>query len=316
MFLMQEWYHELMPERLKYSLIMFLAGCSYGFMVPLVKTAQYAGFSTGQIMVSQYIVAITVLILGCLIFSRVKVGLKDAVKLMGMGMVAASVSFFYYQSLQLLTPAMSLTLLFQFVWMGMVVQAVRTKTRPKPATVATVMFVVVGAVFATGILDEGVTIESLNVLGILFGFLSAVSYTVFLVLSSRLATALPAVNRSMFATLGSVIISFAVAPQYFVRPMVVLEPLVSLGIGTVGICLPVFLIAVSAPKLPTGLTTIMASSELPSGVICAAVFLAEPVTLTIGLGVVIVLLGIVASEMETLRSLRKKTSNGDPPQLE
>jgi len=284
---------------------MFLAGCSYGLVVPLIKTAQYEGFSTGQIMVTQYLVAIVVLVSGCLIFSRVKVGLKDALKLMGMGMVAASVSFFYYQSLQLLTPALSLTLLFQFVWMGMVVQAVRTKTAPKLAAVLTVLFVVVGAVFATGILDEGVTLASLNALGILFGFLSAVSYTAFIVLSSRVATSLPAINRSMFTTLGSLVISFVIAPQYFAQPMMIIDPLVSVGIGAVGICLPVFLIALSAPKLPTGLATVMASSELPIGVISAAVFLGDPVSITIWLGVAIVLLGIVASEMETLRLLRK-----------
>ena len=301
----RDWYHGLMPERLKYSLIMFLAGCSYGLVVPLIKTAQYEGFSTGQIMVTQYLVAIVVLVSGCLVFSRVKVGLKDALKLMGMGMVAASVSFFYYQSLQLLTPALSLTLLFQFVWMGMVVQAVRTKTAPKLAAVLTVLFVVVGAVFATGILDEGVTLASLNALGILFGFLSAVSYTAFIVLSSRVATSLPAINRSMFTTLGSLVISFVIAPQYFAQPMMIIDPLVSVGIGAVGICLPVFLIALSAPKLPTGLATVMASSELPIGVISAAVFLGDPVSITIWLGVAIVLLGIVASEMETLRLLRK-----------
>ena len=290
---------------------MFLAGCTYGLVVPFVKTAQYEGFSTGQIMVTQYVVATAVLIVACLIFSRIKVGLKDALKLMGMGMVAASVSFFYYQSLQLLTPAMSLTLLFQFVWMGMVVQAVRTKTPPKPAAVLTVLFVVVGAVLATGILDEGVTLESLNALGILFGFLSAVGYTAFLVLSSRLATSLPAINRSMFTTLGSVVISVAITPQYLAKPMMVLDPLLSVGMGVVGICLPVFLIALSAPKIPTGLATVMASSELPSGVLCAAIFLGEPVSLTIGLGVVIVLLGIIASEMETLLMLRKRSSS--PP---
>lgn len=282
---------------------MFLAGSSYGFVVPLVSTAHAAGFSTGQIMVTQYLVAAATLGIGCLLFSRKRVSLKVAFQLMGVGMVASGVSFFYYQALQLLTPALSLTLLFQFVWMGMVVQAVRSRSLPKPTAALTVLFVVIGAVFAAGMLDEGVSLESLNSLGILFGFLSAVCYTAFLVLSSQLATNLPALNRSMFVAFGSLLLSFVIAPQYFAEPLIVHDPMVSLGLGILGICLPIFLIAVSAPKLPAGLMTIMASSELPSGVICAAVFLKEPVTLTIGLGVVIVLCGIVASEMETLRKL-------------
>ena len=301
-----------MPSRLKYSLIMFLAGCSYGFIVPLVKTAQLEGFSTGQIMVSQYVVAATVLGLVCLLFSRVKVSLKNALKLMGVGITASGVSFCYYHALELLTPAMSLTLLFQFVWMGMVVQAASTKAAPKASAVLAVVLVVVGAVLATGVLDEGSSLQSLNPVGILFGCCSAVCYTAFLALSGRVALELPAVNRSMFTTLGSLCIALVITPHYFAQPMLTLDLPVSITLGLVGICLPVFLIALSSPKLPTGLTTVMASSELPSGVICAALFLGEEVSFAIGLGVVIVLLGIVVSELETLRLLaRKETKETD-----
>jgi len=295
---------------------MFLAGCSYGLMVPLVRTSQGLGFDTGEIMVSQYLVSSLALAIGCLIFSRIKVRLRDALKLMGVGMVAAGVSFFYYQSLQTLTPALSLTLLFQFVWMGMVVQAVRTRTLPKATALVAVVLVVIGAVFAAGVLDEGVSWTNFNLMGILCGFLAAVCYTGFLVLSSQVATALPAANRSMFTTFGSLVISVVISPLFVARPLVLQDPFLGLALGLLGICLPVFLIALSSPKLPNGLTTIMASSELPSGVLCAAVFLGVPVTFTIGLGVVVVLVGIVTSEFETLRSLGKKNKGGQTPQRE
>lgn len=301
-----------MPEKLKYSLIMFLAGSSYGFVVPFVRTAQNAGFNTGEIMVTQYLVATVALCLICLAFFRRKVARKDALKLMGVGVAAAAVSFFYYHSLERLSPATSLTLLFQFVWMGLVVEAVRTRTLPRKETILTVVLVVLGAVMATGILDEGVVAESLDPIGIVCGMLSAASYTAFLVLSSRTATALPAVNRAMFTTIGSLVIAFAIAPDYFSRPLLFIDPLIGLGQGIVGICLPVLLIAISAPKLPASLTTVMASSELPSGVVCAAIFLGESVTLTVGIGVIIVLAGIVLSELESLRShLRAKKRSGE-----
>ena len=314
----QDRYHRIaMPTRLKYSLIMFLAGCSYGFVVPLVKTAQLEAFSTGQIMVTQYIVAVITLCLTCLLFSRTKVSLKNALQLMGLGIIGAGVSFCYYHALELLAPAMALTLLFQFVWMGMVVQAVSTKTRPQTSALLAVLLVVVGAVLATGILDENISLQNLDLTGILFGFMSALCYTAFLALSGRIALQLPAVNRSMFTTLGSLIISFVITPRYFSESMLTLDLPVSIGLGLLGICLPVFLIAVSSPKLPTGLTTVMASSELPSGVICAALFLGEAVSFAIGLGVAIVLLGIVLSESETLRLLLAKPDrDNNPPQQE
>lgn len=273
-------------------------------MVPLVRIAQGEGFSVGHIMVSQYFVAALVLCLCCLLFSRRRIALKDAFKLMAMGLVSAGVSFFYYQALQLLSSAMALILLFQFVWMGMVAQAIRTRTPPKPAALMAVLLVVFGAVLATGLLDEGITPESLDLLGIFYGFLSAVCYTAFLILSSRVVTSLPAINRSLFTVTGSLVVSFAVTPTYFEAPMLIVDPLASVALGVLGICTPIVLIALSAPKLPAGLTTVMASSELPSGVICAAIFIGEPVSLTIALGVVIVLVGIVVSEGETLWALR------------
>ena len=301
-----------MPDKLKYSLIMFLAGSCYGFVVPLVRTAQNAHYNTGDIMVSQYLVAAVALSIVCLLFSRRKVGLKDALKLLGMGVVAASVSFFYYQSLLLVSPATSLTLLFQFVWMGMVFEAIRTKTLPRITAVLAVSLVVIGAVLATGMLDEGVALESLHPLGILFGLLSAVSYTAFLMLSSRVATSLPALNRTMFTAIGSFVIALAIAPTYFEHALLVIDPLLSIALGLAGICIPVYLIAVSAPKLPAGLATVMASSELPSGVICASIFLGETVSLIMGLGVVIVLVGILLSELESMRSLRKAQKKSLP----
>lgn len=294
-----------MPEKLKYSLIMFLAGSFYGFVVPLVRTAQGAGFVTGEIMVTQYLVAAVLLSIICLAFSRKKIRLKDAFKLLGVGVVAAGVSFCYYHSLERLSPATSLTLLFQFVWMGMIVQAVRTRTLPRPVAVLTTLFVVFGAILATGMFDEGISPESLDPLGIVFGLCSAVCYTTFIVLSGRVASSLPAVNRSMLTAIGSLIVSFAIVPTYFAQPLIAIDPLLSVALGLVGICLPVFLIAVSSPKLPTGLATVMASSELPSGVICAAVFLGEPVTFSIGLGVAIILAGIVISELESVWHTRK-----------
>jgi drug/metabolite transporter (DMT)-like permease len=302
-----------MPEKLKYSLIMFLAGTCYGVIVPLVSISHAQGYSTLEIMTTQYLMAASALVVICLLFSRRRIPLRDVFKLLGMGVTAASTSFCYYTSLDLLPPATSLTLLFQFVWMGMLVQAVLTRTLPRPATVFTVLLVVAGAVLATGMLEDGAGWESFDAAGVVFGLLSAVSYTAFLALSSRVAIDQPPVNRTMFTAVGSFLIAFTVAPTYFSHPVVLIDPVLSASLGLVGICLPVLLIAISAPKLPTGLTTVMASSELPSGVICAALFLGEPISLTVGAGVVIVLAGIVLSELESLRNTFRKPAT--PPFL-
>lgn len=296
-----------MPKKLRYSLLVLIAGISYGVMVPLVRIAYGGGFDTSEIMVTQYLVAVIAMALLCLLFSRKKVAFKDALKLIGIGIVSAAACYSYYQALKLLSPAAALTLLFQFVWMGLVVQAVRTRRAPKLTAFLAVILVVVGAVFATGLLDEGFSMANLDPLGIFFGLLSAVCYTIFLVLTGITATSVPALNRTLFITLGCFLTAFALVPTYFAHPMIVLEPAVGVVLGALGICVPICLINISSPRLPTGLTGIMLSSELPSGVILAAIFVGVPVTLTTGIGVVFVLLGIVVSEIDTLASLARRS---------
>lgn len=287
---------------------MFIAGCCYGLLLPIVRTAYDHGFSTPDVMLTQYLVAVIVMGFTCLFFSRHKVSLKDALKLIIMGFSAAGISFFYYHSLRLLSPAASLTLLFQFVWMGLVVQAIRTRKFPKPNALLAVALIIIGAVFATGMLDERITADAIDPLGVVFGLLSAVCYTTFLTLSSFTATSVPAFNRTLFSVTGGLIVASVIAmPAYLDAPMITLDPVLGIALGLIGSCVPTFLISISSPKLPTGLTTIMASSELPAGVLCAALFLGESITLAMGIGVVVVLLGIVVSELDTVLGLVRKT---------
>ena len=296
-----------MPEKLRYSLVMFLAGSCYGFVVPLVRTAYDLGFSVTEVMATQYLMAASALVLIVLLFSRRRVKAQDIASLLGVGVVAASVSFFYYQALGLLPTPTALTLLFQFVWMGMLVQALRERRLPRLGAVLAMLLVMVGAVLATGMAEEGFSLAGLDPLGIVFGLLSAVMYTAFLVLSSRVATNQPAVNRTMFTAIGSLATALLLNPALLLNlggahePLLLANTPLSLALGLVGICLPVFLIALSSPKLPSGLTTVMASSELPSGVLCAMLFLGDPLPFSVGLGAVIVILGVVLSELESLR---------------
>jgi drug/metabolite transporter (DMT)-like permease len=295
-----------MSTRLRYSIIMFIAGSCYGIVVPLVRTAYAAGFGVGEVMVTQYLIAALLLVVVVVVFSRRHMTLKEFGQLLCVGVVASGVSFCYFRALDLLPSATALTLLFQFVWIGVVIQIVRERKLPKPLTVFAVVLVMIGAVLATGATSEVDSFANLDPLGVLFGFLSALFYALFLFLSGRVAVDLPAVNRTLVSVTASFLVAFTLCPLYFAKPMLLEMPLLGLVLGIVGICLPVFLIAVSAPKLPPGLATIMASSELPSGVICATIFLGDPLTLPVAGGVVIVLLGIVLSELENLRLSAKE----------
>jgi drug/metabolite transporter (DMT)-like permease len=310
-----------MPKTLKYSLIMCAAGACYGFVVPLVRTLSAGGLSVMEIMAFQYVVGILVLGAIVALFFRRTVALKDCLKLCGVGVLAAGVSFFYYFAVSLLPSATAVTLLFQFAWMGVALQAIRERRIPRAGLMCAVLIIIIGTVLATGLFEQdlGSTeggIEGagdlnhlgiLNPLGLACGLLSAVLYTAFLYTSGKVAPALPALHRTLFTTLGSLVIALALCPGFFtdtlsanLTNLELVLPAVILGLA--GIVLPVFLIATSAPHLPSSLATIMASTELPASIICVWLFMGDAVSPFVALGVILILGGIVLSQATARRA--------------
>jgi drug/metabolite transporter (DMT)-like permease len=284
-------------------------------MVPLVRMIYALGFGPAEVMVTQYVFATAALALIVAVFSRRRVPAATVLKLMGVGVLAAGASFGYYRALELLPSVSAVTLMFQFVWMGVVVQAVRERAMPPVTTVVSVLVIMGGTLLATGLFDamtstnaNTTVFSQLDPLGIMFGLLAAVFYASLIFASGRVATGLPAINRSLFTTLGSMVTAIALCPTYLSTPG--LPAIVPLGVvlGVIGILLPMFLITTSSPHLPHGVATIMASSELPSGIVCAVLVMGDTVTLAIVVGVVVILAGIVLSQAIDLASLRKRTA--------
>jgi drug/metabolite transporter (DMT)-like permease len=273
-------------------------------MIPLARSAFAGGFLPGQITVAQYLVSMLLMGSIVLVASRRKMPAKTIIKLLGVGVLASGVSIFYYRSLELLPSAPAVTLLFQFVWMGVAVQALRERKLPKPLTIISVAVIMIGTFFATGFAETGADGLSLHPLGVLYGLLSAAFYTAFLVASAKVATSLPAANRTFVTATASFLVALLLYPTFFTSNAFPDIGWIGVGLG-LATMIPVFMIAHSAPHLPGGLTTIMAASELPSGIVCAVLLSGDVVSPGIIAGVVIVLVGIVLSESDTIVTLFK-----------
>ena len=120
---------------LKYALAVFLGGASYGAMGTVAKSAFAAGFAWPQTVMSQAL-------FGTLLFGLAfaiealrnrKAAPMDARKLLrlaGTGMVTATTGVLYSIALSRLPVAVAITLLFQFTWIGIVIQVVATRKPP------------------------------------------------------------------------------------------------------------------------------------------------------------------------------------------
>ena len=73
-----------------------------------------------------------------------------------------------------------------------------------------------------------------------------------------------------------------------------------------GVILPTTLINYASPKLSTGMVSVMASSELPVGILAAWVLVGDEPTPLVLFGAALVLVGIILKQLPTLLSARKE----------
>ena len=277
-----------------YGLLVFLAGCSYGLISTIYKLAYNLDFTVGEVIGAQNYAGLLMLLVLNLVFFRpkVKVKLKQSLKLMAVGITSALTGVFYAQSLQTLPAAVGVVFLFQFVWIGIVIESVAHRKWPSYDKVIAIPFLLGGTLMAGGIFELGKIGIALN--GSIWGLLSSITFALFIFLSGRVAVDVPAINRSLFIVVGSVItISLIYPPKFFITGALSGGlPIFGILLGIFGTVIPPFFFAIGIPHVGSGLAGILSSSELPVAVLVAALLLGEQISPLRWLGIAITLVGI------------------------
>jgi len=295
-----------MNRTLAYALLVFLAGSSYGFIVPAVKIASANGVDVADFLPAQYLLAF--FIMGAVTLVK-RVSLpepKELAKLAGIGLFTSCTSLCYYRAVALLPSAVALTLLFQFVWIGVILESVATRKLPNRSTVIAVIIVLIGTVFAAGVFDS--SFAELDPAGLAFGLGSAVFYSLFLFTSGKVGVEYAVPLRTMMLALGGFFMTSALNVGFFTGALWDLKiwPY-AVALSFLGIIIPTGLIAFASPKLPGDMVTIMASSELPVGVLAAWAIVADIPSLPTLIGVALVLGGIVYNQLPALKEALGKS---------
>ena len=154
-----------------------------------------------------------------------------------------------------------------------------------------------GTVFASGL--YATDLSSCNPWGIAAGLLAAVSCASFLALSGLVQPKCSQAQRGLIVCGGAVVMSHFICPDFIISG-VLLQGIAPLGLiaGACGFFLPILLLSMGAPHLPTGLTSVLAASELPAGLFVAMIVLGSPIGAVEWLGVVIILFGICVSQLQ------------------
>lgn len=290
------------------SILVFIAGISYGFIVPTVKIANAQGILPSQFLAAQYGIAFA----ACLVFMlarRVPWGTpKDTLPLLVLGVFTGLTSICFYSAISLLPSSASLTLLFQYVWISVLIECIHKRKLPHLSTVIAIVIVLAGTVMATGVLDGSV--HDLNPLGVLYGLGSALFYALFLYFSGIIGVGKPTALRATMLAAGGLVATSICQPFAFAIMLAAPSGIAySCLLAVLGILFPTTLINFASPKLSAGMVSVMASTELPAGILAAWAIVGDvpsPLVLT---GALLVLVGVLAKQIPDVIAQRNSEVN-------
>lgn len=292
------------------ALQVFIGGACYGANATMCKSAFASGFSWQQVVAGQMWCSAALFGLALLVQAARgrgwrRLGARDAAKLVALGFLSCATSVLYYFAMSLLPVEVAITLLFQYSWIGLVIQVIETRRAPRAAEVAAAAVILAGTVFASGVWRTG--LAGFSPLGLLLGFLSGVSCALFLALSWKVTVPCSDAQRGFLVCLGASAASLAICPD-FIPSGVVFQGMApyALVMGLFGMLLPVYLFGLGTPHIPAGMATVLASSELPAGLFVSMIALGEPLGPVEWLGVAAILAGVAISQAGEGLSVRPR----------
>ncbi len=275
----------------KYSVLVFLGGCSYGVVSTFVKLAYRNGLAVGEITAGQYFCGAVMLWLAACFVPRLKLSARQWAVLLVSGAPMGLTGIFYNQALSHINASFAIILLLQFTWINAVLQFLFDRQYPGRKNILAIVIILFGSALASGVLKSSV---SFSPTGIAWGLLAALSFASFVYISGRTGIAVHPIYKSAIMTSGGALAVFVFMPPVFLLDGTVSGALLQYGLltGLFGSVIPPILFTIGMPRVRS-LGNILSASELPMAVLMSTLVLGESVNFWQWMGVLLILAGIV-----------------------
>jgi drug/metabolite transporter (DMT)-like permease len=310
----------------KYLIAVLLGAMSYGILSTIVVKAYGKGYELGEVVGSQLLTGF-ILSWGLVVYTRwsekrkgrkrlenpstvvippIKLTWKQRLLLMAAGMPTAITGLLYYESLRYIPASLAIILLFQFTWMGVLIEAISQRRRPNGIMLLTLLILFGGTLLAAGIMEEGG--DRFNLLGVVLGLLSAVSYSLFILFSGKAVPTVHPAYRSGWMVTGGLALVFVMFPPQFLFNGQLWGDLFWFGLllGLFGAFIPPVLFAVGVPHIGGGMAGVLGASELPVAVLLSSLVLHEHVSVLQWAGILLVIMGVALPEV--IRRIRSSSA--------
>ncbi|RZK48755.1 MAG: EamA/RhaT family transporter [Pedobacter sp.] len=282
---------------LKGALIVAAGASSYGLLATFVKLAYKDGFNTAEVTISQLLIGL--IVMSCLTWirqkqnptSKISIIKGDITRLILAGTSIGLTSLFYYLSVRYLNVSVAIVLLMQSTWISVLLEAILNRTWPSLPKVVAVGIVLGGTLLATNVFNSNLV---LDYRGFIFGMLAAISFTLTMYASNRVANYLPAYKKSSWMLLGGFfIVLFFGLISYEESFKFSIFYKYGLFLALFGTILPPLAFNIGFPKTGLGIGSIVSALELPVSIFMAFLLLNERINLWQIIGILLILSAIV-----------------------
>lgn len=302
-----------MKKNLFYPLLIVIASSSYGILSTIVKVAMQHGFTTGEAVSSQYIIGFMLVATIFILTQRQlpRISKKGLLILVCAGILTGTTGIVYGESLKYLPASLAVVMLFQFTWIGLLIDCALHKRLPSRTEVISIIVLFAGTILAAGVLN--VDLSGIAIQGWLLGFTAAFTFACFIQFNSRHVEGITTTSRVMIVSfVALIVISIFLNPEVLWNGKLFAGGLWKFGLalGLFGIILPIYLFSIAVPKVGGALASILSAIELPVAVTVSVIVLHEPLTFLQIAGIILVILGMMLPTILSQR--RQKTQSLEP----
>jgi len=293
----------------KYIIIVALGALSYGMLSSFAKIAYGQGYNAGEITFAQ--ASIGALILwSVVLFRSIK---SKSFKLIGnwklllAGTSMGISAYTYYLSVEYIPASLAIVLLMQMTWMSILAEWVFFGKKTSKVELSSSVLIIIGTVLAGNLINTKDL--DFSIIGIGFGVLSAVLYTLYVLFTSRLGNDVPMFEKSALMTTGSAIMILLINLKSITASNHIDLGLLQWGtfLAVFGTVIPPVCFTTGMPKIGAGLSAILLTLELPTAVFCAHIILGEQITFLQVVGISIMLGAIIYLNLKKAKREKKNT---------
>jgi drug/metabolite transporter (DMT)-like permease len=295
-----------MNSILKGGLFVAIGASCYGVLTTFVKLAYEEHYTSYEVTFAQILIGYLALVILNLFLKKKKVEYsspKEKRKTIAFLMLAGTslgfTSIFYYLAMRYITVSVGIVLLMQSVWIGVVLDSVINKIKPSKIKILSVILILIGTVLAADLLLKEQQVE---LAGIGYGVLAALSYSVFIMTSNSVGTKLHPITRSKWMMLGGlIVVSIITLPELIDYMDFGIFKLWGPVLALFGTILPPLFFTAGMPKINVGLGAIISSIELPVAVLMGYFVLHEEQNVFKWIGIVLILSSIVLMNLKKVQ---------------